>query len=153
VAHKPHYDKFFRYSESPKLNNQEIPAPPRVSTFFRGAKSAREYLGATRLLERREPQDVEWWLPAVAHATVASDRRWPDRKLGGKPVSVDLSEIAALRERAKQVCKETERLRAERQQIYIAIDQSWERIKKSRRTLNVVKDAKWILDLKTCAKG
>jgi transcriptional regulator len=66
-------------------------------------------------------------------------------------MSVDLSEIAALRERARQACEETERLRAERQQIYIAIDQSWERIKESRRTLNVVKDVKWILDLKTCA--
>jgi hypothetical protein len=68
-------------------------------------------------------------------------------------MSVDLSEIAALRKRVKQACEETEWLRAERQQIYIAIDQSWERIKKSGRTLNVGKNIKWILDLKTCADG
>lgn len=68
-------------------------------------------------------------------------------------MSVDLNDLAALQERAKKACEETERIRAERQQIYIAIDQSWERIKESRRTLNVVKDAKWILDLKTCANS
>ena len=68
-------------------------------------------------------------------------------------MSVDLSEIAALQKRARQACEESERLRAKRQQIYIALDQSWERIKESRRTLNVIKDAKWISDLKTCANS
>lgn len=63
-------------------------------------------------------------------------------------MSVDLNELAALRERAKEACEETGRLRAERQQIYITIDQSWERIKESRKILNVVKDVKWILDLR-----
>ena len=63
-------------------------------------------------------------------------------------MSVDLSEIAALRKRARQACEETERLRAKRQQIYSAIDQSRDRVKKYRawQTLNVAKVAKWILD-------
>jgi hypothetical protein len=69
-------------------------------------------------------------------------------------MSVDLGEIAALRERAKQACKESERLRTEYQQIYNAIDESRERIKNSRfeRASGATKSI-WILALQTCAKG
>ena len=69
-------------------------------------------------------------------------------------MSVDLSEIAALRERAKQACEESERLRVEYQQIYNAIDESRERIKNSRfeRASSTTKWI-WILALQTRAEG
>src|SRR5271170_354034 len=73
---------YLKSKRSPRLNLRAYPAPPRVSTCFETRKSPRDYLPATRLLDRRGTQDIGMaWVGQ--HGSLRASIRTVDRAWRG----------------------------------------------------------------------